>query len=49
MITIAHPEQSSGKLKKRPARDLSIDAYAMFFLLLIFFIKSYVVDYHLTS
>ena len=38
-----------GKLKQKPAKDLSNDAYVMFlcFLFLIFFIKAYVVGTHL--
>ena len=35
MITIAHPEQSSGELK-RSAKDLSNDSYAMFFVVFFF-------------
>ena len=46
VITIAHPEQSSGELKKkRPMKDMTYDIYAMFigvcvvclFFLLFFF------------
>ena len=44
VITIAHPEQSSGELK-RSEKDLFDDDYAIFFL--IFFIKASVVGTHL--
>ena len=39
------------QLKKRSAKDLSNDAYAMslWFFFLIFFIKAYVVGVHLNS